>query len=374
MKHLYFAVTILFVFFSCANHPDSTNKMVDVDSLISCATPLNILYAKEFSATYMAEQDIYFIRIQNETNHNKVFCLFHDTLSYQLPSDVISIQIPLTKTATNSTTHLEFIRLLNEMPSLCGVCNANDVYSDTIYQKIMSKQIIELGNSMQVNKEQLLLAQPQVLFLSDHREEISCHICPMIICQEWKENNALGRAEWIKFFSLFYDKYSMADSIFVEIERKYNTWKNLAYTDQNKPTVFAAGNYGDTWYLTGGKGYMASLYLDANANFCLTDTMVGTVTCGLEWMLTHFQNVDFWMNSPSDNLSELDPRLSSLKSVQTGQVYNFNKRSIKRPHAIISDFYESAVAHPDLVLGDVVSVLHPDLFPDYETIYVNKLK
>ena len=40
----------------------------------------------------------------------------------------------------------------------------------------------------------------------------------------------------------------------------------------------------------------------------------------------------------------------------------------------MTDFYESAVAHPDVVLADVVSVLHPHLMPGYESVYLDKVR
>lgn len=374
MKRNLIVVVSFLLLFSCANVPTEKNNVLDVDSLTECAEHLELKYAKEFSAFYLSEYDSYLIKMDSKSDSQKVVCLYHDSLPINFSSEVIKIRIPITRVATNTTTHLEFLKLLDELSSLCGVCSADYVFSDSIYQCVKSNKIVELGSSMQIDKERLLMAEPQVLFLSDEREKVPLNVCPMIVCHEWKEKTALARAEWIKFFSLLFDKYSVADSIFNETELKYETWKHLAMSDNHKPVVFAAGSYGDTWYLTGGDGYMSALYQDANSIFCLADTMVGTVTCGLEWLLTKFQNADYWMNCQADCLVELDERLSLLKSVQTKNVYNFNKRSKKRAHAVISDFYESAVAHPDLLLGDVVSVLHPDLFPEYETIYVDRLK
>ena len=374
MKHNLIIVVSFLLLVSCANVTDEKNNIMNVDSLTECAEHVELKYAKEFSAFYLSEYDSYLIKLNTEKDSQQTICLYHDTLPLILPQEVLQIRIPVNRMATNTTTHLEFLNMLDELSSLCGICSADYVYCDSIYRLIQSNKIVELGKTMQIDKERLLMAHPQILFLSDDREKVEDANCSMIVCHEWKEKTALARAEWIKFFALFFDKYSLADSLFLETEHKYETWKHLAMADQNKPTVFAAGSYGDTWYLTGGDGYMSALYQDANATFCLADTMVGTVTCGLEWLLTKFQNADYWMNCQADCLDELDERLSLLKSVQTKNVYNFNKRSKKREHAVISDFYESAVAHPDLLLGDVVSVLHPDLFPEYETIYVDRLK
>ena len=119
---------------------------------------------------------------------------------------------------------------------------------------------------------------------------------------------------------------------------------------------------------------MKSIYEDANARFLMADTMVGTVTTGLEWVLDRFHDAEYWMNCQQLKKSELDDRLSLLSAYQKNRIYHFNKRSIKRPVAVISDFYESAVAHPDRILKDVAAVLHPHLFEGYETQYLGTLK
>ena len=39
-----------------------------------------------------------------------------------------------------------------------------------------------------------------------------------------------------------------------------------------------------------------------------------------------------------------------------------------------NDFWESAVARPDLVLKDLIWALHPQLLPEYQPIYIIKLQ
>ncbi len=39
-----------------------------------------------------------------------------------------------------------------------------------------------------------------------------------------------------------------------------------------------------------------------------------------------------------------------------------------------NDFWESSIARPDLLLADVIAILHPDILPDYQLYYAEKLK
>ncbi len=363
-------------FCSCAEVGNERGKGFERDAADTCAIALEMKYAEKFSVKEFPWGYEMEVRFSADSSSSQRFFLLRDSSAVEAAhgEGVAVVPIPLTRFATNSTTHLEFFRLLGGLPSLCGLCNADYVYSDSIRQCMSDGRVVPLGNSLRVNEEQLLLANPQLLFLSDVREMPTREVCPQVVCAEWRERTALGRAEWIKFFALFFDKLSLADSLFCETEANYLALKSLANTDTVCPKVFAAGSYGDTWYLTGGEGYMSSLYEDANADFLLSDTTVGTVTCGLEWLLAHFSGADIWMNCQAERFDELDGRLAMLRSYKNREVYNFGKRSVKRANVVVSDFYESAVAHPDWILADVVSVFHPTLLPGYETRYVSRLK
>jgi iron complex transport system substrate-binding protein len=39
-----------------------------------------------------------------------------------------------------------------------------------------------------------------------------------------------------------------------------------------------------------------------------------------------------------------------------------------------NDYWEGAVVHPDLLLRDIVSILHPELLPDYKQRYFRRLE
>ncbi len=377
MGRIFLVIIGFFSLISCAVDIAPKNKGEKGLSVDSCANGIKLKYAEKFSVDSCPWGYRLNVFSDEEKHNGTVFYLVRqccaDSIKQVIEDPSIVVEIPLKRFASNSTTHLEFYRLLGVLPSLCAICNAEYIYSDTVYGWVKSGRIVELGNSMQVDVERLLTAAPEVLFLSDLREKPNVDVCSTIVCSEWKETTALGRAEWLKFFSLFFDRYVVADSIFNEIEKNYNDVKLKASKMSHTPTIFAGGCFGDTWYLTGGKGYMSALYEDANATYVLSDTLVGTVTCGLEWVLKTMKDVDVWMNSQENSRSALDARLSVLKSYKNEEIYNFNKRSVRRSApAEISDFYEEAVAHPDWLLEDIVAVLHHS--DDFETRYVKRLK
>ena len=70
-------------------------------------------------------------------------------------------------------------------------------------------------------------------------------------------------------------------------------------------------------------------------------------------------------------LEVLDSRLLLFEAAKSHRVYNYNKRTTPSGG---NDFWETAVARPDILLKDVIKVLHPELFPTYETFYIDQLK
>lgn len=290
----------------------------------------------------------------------------------RVPEWTTRIHIPVGRVATNSGSVFEFLRLLGGLDGLVATCDAKFVYSDTIRQHIESGAILSLGSSYDINVEQLLLSKPDILLLSDLRDDPQTNVCPVVHNFEWKESSALGRAEWIKFLGLLLDKKDLADSIFAGMEQRYEALTELVDTVRYRPTVFAAGCFGDTWYMTAGQGYMADMYQAAGGDYLLREMDMPTFTCGTEWLLAHYADADFWMNCHLYDLKDIDSRLRDMKSFKQGNVYHFNKRSLPGEGYSVSDFYESAVAHPDLLLADLISIFHPEILPTHETKYIGR--
>jgi iron complex transport system substrate-binding protein len=375
MKSYIFIFHLSFLLFvSCAIGSD--NNLKDNESILlnECASEIELDFAKKFS---IFETDYGFILNLHEENLNRPYRRYYLVRndSVNVPSDGIKINIPISRLATNTSTVFEFLKLLDVSSSIKATCSKEYIYSQDICRAIDEGKILSLGSSYQLNRERLLSVSPELLLLSDEIDVPQAISFPILYSWEWKENSSLARAEWIKLWGVLFDKLPMADSLFNETLNKYVELKNRVTSSVfSQPTVFAGSSYAGTWYLTGGDGFMAELYEDAGANFLLSDTMIGTVACGLEWLVLHFSEADYWLNFGESSLKNIDERLLFFKSVQKQQVYHFLKRSKNSEGVGISDFFESAVAHPDIVLADVISVLHPQLLPNYQTIYIDKCK
>ena len=74
------------------------------------------------------------------------------------------------------------------------------------------------------------------------------------------------------------------------------------------------------------------------------------------------READYWINvGQYTSIAELQrayPRFADAKAVREGRVYSSDRRTTAKGG---SDFWESAAINPDVVLSDLVAVLHPEL-------------
>lgn len=298
-----------------------------------------------------------------------------------IPANGIKIKIPISKLASASVTHLEFIRLLDEMGSITGFCTPSLAYNTTLQDNFKVGKIIDLGDAYSINVEKTLLLQPDVVMMSSQNQtdanaqRISQANIPVVYNNEWMEKTPLGRAEWIKFVAAFYDKNEQADSIFAAIENSYNAIKIKVQSSTHKPSVLSGSNFRGTWYMPAGNSYMAHLYRDAGASyFYQTNKESGSLSLNLETVLKNFSDADFWLYSNQNTMQELiseDKKYELFEAVKNRNVYNFNKKLLP---SSANDFWESGVARPDMVLADIASIIHPELFLNHELVYAEKLE
>jgi iron complex transport system substrate-binding protein len=314
---------------------------------------------------------------------NTVYAQYYlvKTDSIQTPTDGIKVLIPIKTIAAASVTHYEFLNLLGELNTITGICQQNIIYNPMIKAGVSNGKITDLGDAFHINLEKVLQLRPSALMMSGYNQEdpnaqrISQAGVPVIYNNEWMETTLLGRAEWIKFVAAFYDKSELADSIFSDIENRYNDIKHKAANIKDKPDIMAGSNFRGTWYMPGGKSFMGQLYMDAGGNYIYAkDTTSGSLPLNVETVLRDFSSTDIWLNCNYNSMNELlnaDPKHALFNPVKTKQVYNFNKRMLPSG---ANDFWESAIARPDLILSDVIAILHPEILPGYQLFYAEKLK
>ena len=376
MKYLLYILT-LFILVSCAGKTPKTES-----SVLSENERMPIYYAKGFDIFY--EDNYKTVVVYNPWNDGEIqqtyYLVNNDTV--QTPSTGMKILIPIDNVAISSSTHVEFLNLLGKLSTVKGVCTPHLIYNDTLRSRYAAGQIQSLGDAHNVNLEQLLHLRPDVYFAASYNQQdeqakrLQQSGVNLVFNNEWTESSLLARAEWLKFVAAFYNKEQLADSLFAQIERDYQATKTIAQSVEQKPTVMAGGNFKGTWYMPSGASYMARLFADAGADYFYKDETSTSASLALnfETVLTHFHDADVWLNAPTttlDALMQMDSRHNLFRSAREGRVYAFYHRTL--PDGA-NDFWESAVARPDLVLKDLIWVLHPNLLSEYQPTYILQLK
>ncbi len=370
MKYLFHLIIILYIFSSCAKKQPANQQTND-----SSAT-----YAQGFS---IENTDKYKeITVFSPWKKNEVYAKYYLVTdeSTEVPSDGVKVKTPIKNIAVASVTYLEFLSLLDEIQSITGVCTPKLVYNKDVQNRFEAGKITDLGDPFSINVEKTMILKPNALMMSGYNQadanaqRIQQAGIPVIYNNEWMETSLLGRAEWIKFVGAFFDKDEQADSIFNEIETRYNKMKTKAAQVQNKPKIMAGSNFRGTWYMPAGRSFMSELFKDAGGDyFYASDTTTGSLPLNVETALKNFSDTDIWLNCNFVTLDELvkaDSKHALFRPVKENSVYNFNKRLLP---STANDFWESAVARPDLLLGDVIAILHPEILPEWELVYASQL-
>jgi iron complex transport system substrate-binding protein len=364
-----------FILLSCGIREKDANNS-DPDSTLS------VKYATGFSVSYFSNYKR--VEVFNPWQKNTSLAIYYlvSDNSTKTPDDGTRIKIPLQRLGITSCTHIEFLNLLGVLSTVKGVSIPKLTYNQQLRQAYKQGKLAHLGDAFKINVEKLLLLNPDALMLANygnHQDENTRRLqyanVKLIYNNEWTEESPLARAEWIKFVAAFYNKEHLSDSIFQIIENNYLQAKTLVKNTSKKPSIISGGNFKGTWYMPSGKVFMCKLFTDAGGSyFYANDTSVGSLPLSFESILLHLQHADVWLDAQANSIAELlalDQRHILFDAVKNRRVYAFNARSNKQG---ANDFWESAVAHPDIVLCDIIWALHPHLLPDYQPFYIKRLE
>lgn len=367
-------LTVAILLLGCTNKKTEEKKVTQnqVDTL---------MYAEGF--TINKTDSLTTVKVLDVVNGGKTVATYYlvKDSNVNVPADGVKVKIPVRSIASASVTHLEFLRLLGEIVSVKGFCTPTLAYNATVLENFENGKIVDLGDALKINIEKTLALHPDMLMASSQSQadaniqRIAKFNIPVVYNNEWMEQTPLGRAEWIKFIAEFYDKSELADSIFMDIVARYNKVKSKVGNVIQKPTILSGANFRGTWYMPGGKSYVAKFYKDAGASyFYENNEESGSLSLDLETVLKNFSKADYWLFCNFKSMDEMmkeDKKYGLFEAVKQRNVYSFDKKQL--PSAA-NDYWESGIARPDLVLADIAAIVHPELFSDYELVYAKKVE
>jgi iron complex transport system substrate-binding protein len=378
MRAVFILLFTILLVFGCSNTPAPTGKNRK-------AVPDSLRYAKGFK---IEESDgLVTLSVMNPWQQAD-----HVTFQYWLGKsrhnsrkDIPEnryIKVPVEKVVCLSTTFIGFIGFLHREETIVGISGEKYVTSPSVAEKIRNGKIPDVGYDENLNYEKLIQLQPDVVFVYGITGSVSSVIARLdevgiksVVVAEYLEETPLAKMEWIKYFSAFYDQSDEARIKFDSVAANYNTMARQATMETNKPKVLLGLPWSGTWYVSGGNSYMARLLRDAGGHYLWDDLPYkDSQPVSLEKVFEKAYEADFWLNTgeagSKAEILQVDLRFSQLKAFRNNSVYNNNNQVNARGG---NAYFEKGVVEPDIILRDIISVLHPHLLPSYGLKYYKKL-
>lgn len=292
------------------------------------------------------------------------------------------IQIPIKSIVVTSTTHIPALELLGVENTLVGFPNTNYISSIKTRKRIDAGKVREVGTNESLNTEVLIDMKPDLIVsfgLNNSNptlDNLQKSGLKVILNGDWTEQSPLGKAEWIKFFGALYGLDSKANSIFHEIEKSYNKALALAKKATTKPTILCGAMYQEQWYVPQGESW-ASLFLRAaQSHYLWSETKgTGSMSVPFEVVLEKARNADFWIApgnfSSLNEMSDSNPHYNQFTSFKNKKVYSYSINKGAKEGIV---YFELSPTRPDLVLKDLIKILHPELVPNYKLFFFQKLE
>lgn len=293
------------------------------------------------------------------------------------------VQLPVNKIILTSTTQVPHLDLLNETEKLIGFPNTDLISSPKTRELINEKKVKELGAGPATNPEMVIDQAPDWIMVSTLGEDIryldllKTAGVPALINGEYVEQHPLGRAEWIKFTGILLGKYEEAKKVFDKVESSYLEAKKLINRREKTsfPTVLSGVLYQDIWYAPGSESWGAKILENAGGNYIFEDQKgTGSVQLSYEYVLDRGLEADFWIGSADfsniQKMGESEPRYRAFEAWKNGKVYSY---TLKQGATGGLEYFELGYMRPDLILKDLIKILHPELLPDYELYFYQQL-
>lgn len=284
-----------------------------------------------------------------------------------LPQGTV-VKVPLHNALVLSTVHTSLISELNAGNDIGGICSAEYIKGAELTERLKSGKLTDCDDNMNPDIEKVIKLNPDAILLSpyennDRYARVGDLGIPIIECADYMETSPLGRAEWVKFFGLLFGKEDEAQKMFAETEKRYLYLKEKAATAKNKPKVLTDTKYGQTWGVPGANSTTGRYIVDAGGvNPFAKYEQTGSVQLAPEKVLAEAHDADVWFikynQQTEKSLKELssDAAVNSrFKAFKDGNVFGCNTR--------YSGLYEETPFHPDLMLEEMIKVIHPELFP-----------
>ncbi len=333
--------------------------------------------------------------------------------------DTLVIDHPLTNLIVMSTSHVGFLDALDALDCVSGISGKDFVFTS---QKVLvsednatlgtrggtgaerseasggasrseaseppipsdwhkMRSIVDVGYDSAPDYEKIVELKPDLLLTyavsgakSPFIKKLEQLGIPVFIVNEHLESHPLARASYIRLFGALTGRMPQADSIFNAVKEAYSLIADsIATTQMPRRKVLLNIPFNDQWFVPSSQSYLTSLIRDAGGEVlgCQEGRATSSVM-SVEKAYSLSKEANCWLNvgwcTTLDQLLGVNPVFKDMVGNIQGNamkegygnlpvIWNDNKRVNAKGG---NDIWQSGVARPDLLLKDLVTVLHPD--------------
>ncbi len=288
------------------------------------------------------------------------------------------VTTPVRSLFSASTTHLPSLEALGRLDVLTGVATKAFVSSPAAQERAASADVTEFAPAGTTDAEKVIAAKPDLLVTAGYDDPAYAILreagVAVLADAEFLEADPLGRAEWVKYFAALTGTEQQAAHTFTTIRDAYRAVVASAAGAPAVDTVLSQP-YQGVWSVPAGGSYAGRLLRDAQGTWpWVTTTTTGSVDTDLETVFARSGKAPTWVSSANwttkaEALAE-EPRFAQFAAFSTGNVW---APSLQVTPAGGNNYFELGVLRPDLTLGDLVAILHPDLAPGHTFTFYQQL-
>jgi iron complex transport system substrate-binding protein len=342
-------------------------------------------FARNFSVTYHNSYKVVTVRRPADGGIEEKYVLLQcgaprPDVSADL-SKAHVIDIPITALFSASATQMPLLVDLGHVDVLAGVAEARYVTTEPVLKWIREGHVTEYATNNVIDTELVILKRPSLVMsdggFPDAYNTLQKAGIAVVTNVEWQESSALARAEWLKFMAAFLNEERRANDQFNAIRDHYTALKKRAsgIPEGKRPRVMTGLVYRGMFQIAGGASYVAQLISDAGGVYVWADNKAsGIASVDLESQIARASDSDFWINGGDwTSLKAMraeEQRYRQFKPFVRGNVWLYNR--------IVSenggyDYWSRGVTRPDLILGDLLKIFHPELAEDHEFVWYKQV-
>ena len=280
-----------------------------------------------------------------------------------------------------SSSHIAMLDAIGCVESVVGVSGIDFISNEFVVAN--RDKIGDVGYDNAIDYEMVVALDADVVLLygitgaNAMEAKLSEMGIPYIYIGEYVEQAPLGKCEWMVAIAEIMGRRAEAEQLFVQIPQRYETLVEIASAAESpRPKVMLNTPYADTWFMASTSSYLARLIADAGGEYIYKQNNSTTSQpIDLEQAAMLTAEADVWLNvsgvATVQQLKDRYPKFADVRCVRERAVYNSDRRATA---AGGNDYWESGVVRPDVVLGDMIKIFHPELLGDREFVYYRQLE